>query len=94
VLVDAFAFVHAGYASVAALHDVLAGEEGPVFRHIPGHPHPVSFVRVLLGHEAALIENRRFRYAAAILTVGVLARVSLLQRLFLELDTLIQWNNP
>jgi hypothetical protein len=48
---DAFAFVHTGYATVAALHDVLAGEDRLVFRHIPGDPHPVSCIRVLLGIE-------------------------------------------
>jgi hypothetical protein len=51
IAADAFAFVHTGYASVAALHDVLAGDESLVFRHIPGDPHPVSYVRVLLGVE-------------------------------------------
>jgi hypothetical protein len=45
---DAFAFVHTGYASVAALHDVLAGEETMMFRHIPGDPHPISYIRLLL----------------------------------------------
>jgi len=38
-------------AVVAALHDVLAGDEAQVFRHIPGDPHPICFVRVLLGVE-------------------------------------------
>jgi hypothetical protein len=51
IAADAFAFVHTGYASVAALHDVLAGEDGFVFRYGPGDPHPVSFLRVLLGIE-------------------------------------------
>ena len=51
IAADAFAFVHTGYASVAALHDVLAGEEALVFRHTPGDPHPVSYIRVLLGVE-------------------------------------------
>jgi hypothetical protein len=48
---DAFAFVHTGYAAVAALHDVLAAEAGTVFRHTPGDPHPISYIRVLLGVE-------------------------------------------
>jgi hypothetical protein len=48
---DGFAFVHTGYASVAALHDVLAGEDAMVLRHTPGDPHPISYVRVLLGVE-------------------------------------------
>jgi hypothetical protein len=48
---DAFAFVHTGYAAVAALHDVLAAEETVVVRHTPGDPHPISYIRVLLGVE-------------------------------------------
>lgn len=48
---DAFAFVHTGYAAVAALHDVLAAEEDVVFRQTPGDPHPISYIRVLLGVE-------------------------------------------
>jgi hypothetical protein len=45
---DAFAFVHTGYAAVAALHDVIAGEEAQVFSLPPGDPHPVAYLRVLL----------------------------------------------
>lgn len=52
IAADAFAFVHTGYASVAALHDVLAGEGSFVFRHTPGDPHPICYLRVLLGVEA------------------------------------------
>jgi hypothetical protein len=48
---DAFAFVHTGYAAVAALHDVLAAEDAIVLRHTPGDPHPISYIRVLLGVE-------------------------------------------
>ena len=51
IAADAFAFVHTGYASVAALHDVLDGGPGMVFRHTPGDPHPISYLRVLLGVE-------------------------------------------
>ena len=51
IAADAFAFVHTGYASVAALHDVVAGEEAAVLRHLPGDPHPIGYVRVLLGVE-------------------------------------------
>lgn len=51
IAADAFAFVHTGYASVAALHDVLAGEAGLVFHHSPGDPHPIAYLRVLLGVE-------------------------------------------
>jgi hypothetical protein len=51
IAADAFAFVHTGYGSVAALHDVLAGEEAMVFRYGSADPHPISYVRVLLGVE-------------------------------------------
>lgn len=51
IAADAFAFVHTGYAAVASLHDVLAGGERFVFRFVPGDPHPISYVRVLLGVE-------------------------------------------
>jgi len=51
IAADAFAFVHTGYASVAALHDVLDGGPSIVFRHMPGDPHPISYLRVLLGVE-------------------------------------------
>ena len=46
---DTFAFAHAGYAAVAALHDVIAGEEASVFAVRPFDPHPVAYLRVLLG---------------------------------------------
>jgi hypothetical protein len=59
IAADAFAFVHTGFASVAALHDVLAGDLSVVFRHTPGDPHPVSYVRVLLG-----VEMCRYFYGA------------------------------
>lgn len=48
VAADAFAFVHAGYAAVATLHDVLAGEPQWVMRVNPFDPHPAGYVRVLL----------------------------------------------
>jgi hypothetical protein len=51
IAADAFAFVHAGYASVAALHDVLAGEPSFVMRYLPHDPHPICYIRVLLGVE-------------------------------------------
>jgi hypothetical protein len=59
IAADAFAFVHTGYASVAALHDVLAGEASFVFQHTPGDPHPICYLRVLLG-----IETCRYFYGA------------------------------
>jgi hypothetical protein len=51
IAADAFSFAHTGFASVAALHDVLAGHPPTVFRYTPGDPHPVSYLRVLLGVE-------------------------------------------
>jgi hypothetical protein len=59
IAADAFAFVHTGFASVAALHDVLAGDLSMVFRYTPGDPHPVSYIRVLLG-----VEMCRYFYGA------------------------------
>jgi hypothetical protein len=49
IAADAVAFVHTGFASVSALHDVLAGETASIFRHVPGDPHPICYLRVLLG---------------------------------------------
>jgi hypothetical protein len=51
IAADAVAFVHTGYASVVALHDVLSGEIPLAFRHTPGDPHPMAYLRVLLGAE-------------------------------------------
>ncbi|WP_045221968.1 hypothetical protein [Desulfonatronum thioautotrophicum] len=51
IAADAFAFAHAGYAATAGLHDVLSGEETFVFHYRRGDPHPVSYIRVLLGTE-------------------------------------------
>lgn len=48
IAADAFAFVHTGYASVAALRDVVDGGPATVFRHIFGDPHPIAYLRVLL----------------------------------------------
>ena len=49
IAADAFAFVHTGFAAVASLHDVVAGDSAWVFRYHPGDPHPVSHLRVQLG---------------------------------------------
>lgn len=49
VAADAFAFAHTGYAAVAGLHDVVASGSSYVFRYIPVDPHPISYIRVLLG---------------------------------------------
>lgn len=51
IAADCFGFVHTGYAAVAALSDVVAGEPATVFRYQLGDPHPVSYLRVLLGVE-------------------------------------------
>lgn len=51
IAADAFAFVHTGYAGVASLYDVVDSGESVVFRHPPGDPHPVGYLRVLLGVE-------------------------------------------
>lgn len=51
IAADAFAFVHTGYASVVGLHDVLSGGDRFVFQHRVGDPHPISYIRVLLGIE-------------------------------------------
>lgn len=56
IAADAFAFAHTGFASVAALHDVVAGPGSGVFRYAPGDPHPINYLRVLLGVECC----RRF----------------------------------
>lgn len=49
VIADVYAFVHCGYAAVAALHDVVANELESVMHLTPGDPHPISYLRVLLG---------------------------------------------
>lgn len=51
IAADAFGFVHTGFASVASLHDVVDGPGASVFRFFPGDPHPISFLRLLLGIE-------------------------------------------
>ena len=48
---DAFAFVHTGYAAVAALHDVVSGLPQAVFAYHQHDPHPISYVRVLMNIE-------------------------------------------
>ena len=51
IAADSFGFVHTGFASVAALSDVVGGAPAAVFRFDPGDPHPISYLRVLLGTE-------------------------------------------
>jgi hypothetical protein len=48
IAADLFAFLHTGYGSVAALHDVVSGNPQQVFAHRAGDPHPTGYVRVLL----------------------------------------------
>jgi hypothetical protein len=43
--------VHCGYAAVAALHDVVASDESLVLRYLPGDPHPIPYIRVMLNVE-------------------------------------------
>lgn len=49
IAADTFAFAHTGYASVAGLCDVVSGNSKFVFRYRPGDPHPISYLRLLLG---------------------------------------------
>jgi hypothetical protein len=51
IAADCFAFVHTGFGSVSALSDVVSGTNAAVFRFIPGDPHPIAYLRVLLGVE-------------------------------------------
>ena len=48
IAADVYAFVLTGYASVAALHDVVA-DSRTILRWPLGDPHPVGWLRVLLG---------------------------------------------
>jgi hypothetical protein len=48
---DAFAFVHTGFASVAALHDVVSGSPAAVFAYHRHDPHPICYIRVLMNIE-------------------------------------------
>ena len=51
IAADTFAFAYTGYAAVVALSDVVSGQGAQVFRYLPGDPHPISYVRVMLGVE-------------------------------------------
>ncbi|MCY2687586.1 hypothetical protein [Salinimicrobium sp. TH3] len=51
IAADAFSFVHAGFGSVAALHDVVSSTRQAVFYYNEGDPHPISYIRVLLNIE-------------------------------------------
>ena len=51
IVADVFAFVHTGFAAVAALHDVVSGNTDSVFTYHRNDPHPISYIRVLLNIE-------------------------------------------
>jgi hypothetical protein len=48
IAADVFAFLHTGYASVAALYDVV-GDATTIMRWPIGDPHPVGWLRTALG---------------------------------------------
>lgn len=48
ITADVFAFLHTGYASVAALYDVV-GDQTTILRWPIGDPHPVGWLRTALG---------------------------------------------
>lgn len=52
IVADVFAFLHTGYASVAALYDVV-GDATTILRWPIGDPHPIGWLRTALGCEFA-----------------------------------------
>ena len=48
IAADVFAFLHTGFASVAALYDVV-GDERTILRWPIGDPHPIGWLRTALG---------------------------------------------
>ncbi len=50
IVADVFAFLHTGYASVAALYDVV-GDAASILRWPVGDPHPIGWLRTALGCE-------------------------------------------
>lgn len=50
IVADVFAFLHTGYASIAALYDVV-GDASTILRWPVGDPHPVGWLRASLGCE-------------------------------------------
>jgi hypothetical protein len=48
ITADVFAFLHTGYASVAALYDVV-GDAETILRWPVGDPHPIGWLRTALG---------------------------------------------
>ena len=51
IAADAFAFASTGFAAVATLSDVVAGQSNQVFRYLELDPHPIAYLRVMLGVE-------------------------------------------
>ena len=51
IAADAFAFVHTGYAAVAALNDVISGSPQTVFAYQMNDPHPICYIRILMNVE-------------------------------------------
>lgn len=51
IAADIFSFLHTGYGSVAALHDVVSGKPQSVFAYHQSDPHPIGYVRVLMALE-------------------------------------------
>jgi len=49
IAADTFAFAHTGYAAVASLQNVASGGKNWVFQYVDGDPHPIGYIRVLLG---------------------------------------------
>ena len=54
IVADVFAFLHTGYASVAALYDVV-GDATTILRWPVGDPHPIGWLRAALGCEFSRI---------------------------------------
>lgn len=50
IAADVFAFLHTGYASVAALYDVV-GDSRTILSWPAGNPHPIGWLRTALGCE-------------------------------------------
>ena len=50
IVADVFAFLHTGYASIAALYDVV-GDATTILRWPIGDPHPIGWLRAALGCE-------------------------------------------
>jgi hypothetical protein len=51
IAADSFAFACTGFAAIATLADVVSGHSAQVFRFIEADPHPIAYLRVLLGVE-------------------------------------------